>query len=247
MSTRTLLLVAFFALVVALLLVFVALPQRAWRAPAPPPAPVAVEEPAPSRAAAPHFGEVCARHQSRFCDGGDAWWLDSCGRREEMAERCDDTLCDNGRCLQPSPGPSCGNLSEGGRCDGEILKWCEHGHARAVDCAAQELHCARGRDGEPNCVKPNPCKRDGCAAAFAVVCDEGQARIADCGDGFTCELDERRHARCVRRVDGEWLKRPCLGCACPSPGPEDLLPPIPIVAFLVTDLNGYTTESEERV
>jgi hypothetical protein len=249
-SARALLLVAFLALLVALLLVFVGLPHRDWRTPAPPPATttLAAAEPAPSRPAVAHFGEVCARHQTRFCDGGDAWWLDGCGRREELAERCDDAYCEAGRCLQPSPGPSCGNLSEGGRCDGDILRWCERGRARAVDCAASELRCARARDGEPNCVKPAPCTRDACSGAYAGVCEGGQRHVSHCGPGFTCELDDNHRARCLRRVDADWLHRaPCQGCACPSPGPEDLLPPIPIVAFLVSDDLGFTAESEERV
>ena len=120
MSPRALLAVAVAALVVAMLLVFVGFRGVVLRprTPLPDAAPATPEVVTTSRPPEAHFGEVCARHQLRTCDGGDVFWVDSCGRREERAERCDNRYCESGRCVLPSPGPACANLSEGGRCDG---------------------------------------------------------------------------------------------------------------------------------
>jgi hypothetical protein len=238
-SVRGLLVVALAALALALLLLFLGVPR--FTATSPPSAVEVEVETASAPTPTPHFGEVCTPRLQRLCDGSIAWWIDSCGRRE-VAEICDGVACADGHCLAPSPGAGCAGLSEGGRCDGEVLRWCDSGRARSVDCSARGFHCGRW-NGEPNCLQAERCSEDRCRRRWADICEEGFRVSEPCGFGETCELDANRRARCVRRVTAAWLdEAPCHGCACPSPSPEDELPPIPLVAFLVSP-----TESEERV
>ena len=198
----------------------------------------------PSHAPAP-LGEVCTHHQLRVCEGGDAWWRDGCGRAEEPAQRCDDMLCEKGRCVPPESGPPCEKLSEGGRCDGDLLRYCDHGRARAVDCAALGRRCGRDvHNGEIHCLSSSCLPGDACYDQRLVeACEDEELQTLLCGPHERCELDAHHHPRCVRHL-GRPL--PCQGCACPSPSPMEPLPPIDVVAFLIADESGHAAESEER-
>lgn len=188
-------------------------------------------------------GSGCAPHAQRICDGGDAWWYDSCGRKEERAEICDDAVCHAGVCVAPQ-GPPCDKLAEGGRCDGDVLRYCELGHARSFDCKELGGKC-RDFDGEPNCIADRPCTGpDRCRGDVAVVCVDGQRDSVDCAPGARCELDDAGHPRCVKRAVLAPL--PCRGCACPPVTPAALARPVPLIAFVVSG-DGHTVESEERV
>jgi hypothetical protein len=199
---------------------------------------------------------TCAAGAARECDGGDVWSFDSCGRREARVAVCSDRICDRGRCVEPPPGPSCASLrvSETGRCEGEVLKYCQAGIARTVDCAARGQRCGRDELGEPNCVE-----RDARPAAPASPCGA-------CPAGFACVVDGAR-PRCERRMTLAAVRAdPCHGCECSrseARGPEVCdgidndwdgvidnnvdCPPLEAVAFLVADGDGRTVESEERV
>jgi Pregnancy-associated plasma protein-A len=242
-STRALVGVALAALALALLIVLLDVPHLSW-----PVSPSPSPSPSPSQwiAAAPPPSlpspvAGCVPHLARVCWGGDAWWQDGCGRREELAQRCDETACAGGECQPPPSGPPCEKLSEGGRCDGNVLRWCDRGIARAVDCAASGRRCGMPL-GEPRCYKPEPCAEDECYKRFAQVCVDGDSRYAWCAGG--CELDENHHARCVRRAN---VEDGCHGCNCPSPTPlPSPLPPLPVVVFLVAGADGNPADSEER-
>src|SRR4051812_4913188 len=50
--------------------------------------------------------ESCDPHTSRSCSGGDLWWFDGCGEREELAESCAGRGCQGASCLantRPDP------------------------------------------------------------------------------------------------------------------------------------------------
>jgi pregnancy-associated plasma protein-A len=188
-------------------------------------------------------GSDCTPHAHRVCDAGDAWWYDSCGHKQDRAEICDDAVCNAGVCVAPQGAP-CDKLAEGGRCDGDVLRYCELGHARSFDCKELGGKC-RDFDGEPNCIADRPCSGvDRCRGDVAVVCVDGQRDSVDCAPGARCELDDAGHPRCVKRAVLAHL--PCRGCACPPMTPAALARPVPIVAFIVSE-GGHPVESEERV
>ncbi len=192
-------------------------------------------------AAAPIAGAQCVRHARSECDGGDGWWFDSCGRREELREKCDDSLCSDGRCVKET-GPKCaGDLSEHGVCDGEVLRYCKHGIAREVDCAVLQKRCLPDDDGEPACIAKVPCTLGTrCAGVKYSFCDRGQQRIGFCPLGTLCTLDGDK-PRCVG-PSARICARPQLEAEPVSSEATDL----PVVAFLVADENVRTAESEER-
>jgi hypothetical protein len=201
-------------------------------------------------------GGSCVAGAALECDGGDVWSFDSCGRREARVAVCTDRLCDHGRCVEPPPGPLCATarVSEGGRCEGALLRYCEQGAARTVDCAARRQRCGVDALGEANCLPIDerpPAPASPCGA---------------CPRGFTCATDGAQ-PRCERRMTAADARaHRCLGCECPraeTRGPEicdgldndwdDVIdnnvscPPIEAIAFLVADGDGRTAESEERV
>jgi hypothetical protein len=231
MTPRAMIYIALVLAVLALILFFMDVPR--WLPPRVQPLPLdagnftVVTARPPPRIPAPG----CGHHAKRICEGGDVWWLDGCGALEELDENCDDTICVNGKCVQDS-GPPCENLSEGGRCDGNILRYCDHGRAREVDCGDKK--CGLDREGEPNCIKPATCP-DRCYGPIAEHCDESGHHLLVC-DG-KCELVDG-HARCLERTR-------CGGCSCPSPSPEPIAP-IDVVAYLAAGEDGRPVESEER-
>jgi hypothetical protein len=251
MSSRAMTLVAAAALGCALLLLYVGFAR--WQ-PGPPttttiaPTPTTKAVESPQELAQPFPGQVCVPHHGQICDGGDVWFTDSCGRKQERAERCEDTLCENGHCVPTAPGPPCQGLSENGRCKGNVLEFCEHGRARSVDCAATNRVCGLDPRRELNCVVPRP---DGwvdhCRGPRAAVWNGDGMTVLRCREGGQCQADDKSGVICRRVIPADKLARdPCRGCACPSPAPPEL-PPIEVVAFLVTDENGHAAESEDRV
>ena len=182
----------------------------------------------------------CASHAARICDGGDVWWADSCGLPEERVEACDETLCLGGKCLPAPRGPRCPpSLWEGSACDGETLRYCDQGTLVTVDCAAKGKHCGPDDVGEASCVEPRPCSgADVCADRSGVrVCDRGQARLVPCARGSRCMTVSGR-ARCVRELSD--------GCG-PTAETDDTELELPIIAFVVAENSGSTSESEERI
>jgi hypothetical protein len=205
-------------------------PMRAKRAPLPPVA-----------------GE-CPAHARKLCDGGDVWWFDGCGRRENLIETCGDRLCADARCSDPPPGPACGSeLTERGHCDGDLLRYCDGKIARAVDCAELGQRCGIDADGGANCVRVQSCKGQGelCVGRNVLRCEGGKVTGMRCAKDAACVL-AAGHARCERRLDAQTFARdPCRGCACPAEAPAKMV--VDVVAFLIADADGHPVESEDRV
>src|SRR6185295_17304362 len=105
----------------------------------------------------------CLAHARRECDAGDLYWFDSCGGREQVAERCGDRICDGDHCEPPLLGPRCNErrppVSEEGRCEGNLLVYCARGVVRTVDCQRKEQRCSRTPELGAACVplRPRPC------------------------------------------------------------------------------------------
>jgi len=204
-------------------------------------------------------GASCVAGAALECDGGDVWSFDSCGRREARVAVCNDRICERGRCVEPAPGPTCAGarVSESGRCEGALLRYCEQGVARTVDCAARRQRCGKDEFGEANCLPVDerpPAPASPCGA---------------CPRGFTCATDGTPNAqlRCERRMTAaEARAHRCFGCECPRAETrsaeicdgldndwDDVIdnnvscPPVEAAAFLVADGDGRTAESEERV
>jgi len=179
----------------------------------------------------------CRSHARKICDGGDTWWINGCGLNEERAEACDG-LCLDGKCLPPPIGPRCPpSLWEGGKCEGDILRYCTEGVLMTVDCAQKNLRCAPDDTGEAACLDPRPCNAGEvtCASSTSLeICDHGQARTIPCARGARCFRSGSR-GRCVREVS--------YGCGTTPEDDTDL--ELPVVAFIVAD--DAPAESEERI
>ncbi len=179
------------------------------------------------------------------------------------------------RARRPTPhAPACAALkppvSEDGRCDGELLRYCYDGVPQAVDCAALGQHCAVDDSGGANCVRTQ--RRCTVSAAGECVgknvlahCDGELLRLTRCDPG-RCELGADKRAHCVhKRVVPVRLVGACRGCDCPE-GPEGdevcdgydnnrdgtvdegvTCLTIDVVAFVLDDENGRPVEANDRV
>lgn len=109
---------------------------------------------------------------------------------------------ESGTAPPPPPLGSCGDLTEGGRCNGTVLEWCKNGAPASVDCATTANgYTACGLDPDPakghNCVVPSPClgfsEAGTCTGSVLEWCKDGAYARVDCAtkaDGRTaCGAD----------------------------------------------------------
>ncbi len=97
-------------------------------------------------------GEECFSHDSRGCSGGDAYWYNSCGVREERYDDCSSSeTCEAGRCIEDC-------LSHASReCSNGNVYWydsCGVREERYDDCSSIET-CEDGQ-----CVAADPGRPD---------------------------------------------------------------------------------------
>ncbi len=90
------------------------------------------------------------------------------------------------RCVTPDQDP-CGGLDYDGRCDGQVLSWCDRGVVQTRDCGACLEACVPGRDGGRYCV-PSDCGDltflGRCDGDTAVWCNrDGQRETRACRNG----------------------------------------------------------------
>jgi hypothetical protein len=215
---------------------------------------------------------ACASLSSRACLGGDAWWLDSCGRRDRIADACHGRGCANGRCLDAPP-HGCASLlppvSEDGRCEGDLLRYCLDGSPQTVDCASLGQRCAVDETGGANCTSKRRCSAAPTGECWGkqllARCEGEHLRVTRCDHG-ACEVGADKRARCVRsRVIPAAKVGRCRGCDCPE-GPEGdevcdgydnnrdgtvdegvTCPTIDVIAFVLLDDDGRPLETDARV
>jgi hypothetical protein len=119
------------------------------------------------------------------CDGG----LDGGERANDDAE----APAPGGGVSPPPPANACGDVTEGGRCDGDTVSRCVSGRIVRTDCASLGRLCGADESGAL-CVRPDdsavppppadPCAgmppEGRCEGAVAEWCDGGQLRRHDC-------------------------------------------------------------------
>jgi hypothetical protein len=128
----------------------------------------------------------CVRHASRACHEGAAWWFDSCGTPEDLAEDCAGRSCRDGACApDDSAANRCGTLSAFGSCDGDVAKACLSNTIVSVDCAQKGQRCVMTGEGAACLPRDEKfgCKNDdiaGCRAERLRQCVDGRWREIDC-------------------------------------------------------------------
>lgn len=120
----------------------------------------------------------CSLEQSlaQFCDGGFVV-RDVCAR---------DEICAQGRCIPQADNP-CGAATRFGRCDDEVLTWCDDDVVRVRNCAACSERCLLGEGVAGYGCVPSNCgalDREGvCQGTLARWCDaQGQLEERECGE-----------------------------------------------------------------
>jgi hypothetical protein len=188
--------------------------------------------PAAPRPAAPHEpAQSCEPHASRSCSGGDVFWFDSCGVREERAEACGDRGCQGASCLASSrPDPRCVEVSAYGVCEGDRAVACLNNQVFSVDCAARGFRCVTTREGA-RCLPRDP--RHGCDDGALASCSGD--RLHECVDGYWNEIDcSARHATCIS--DGR-------GARCS----ESTAPAVPVVPSELELCNGVDDDHDGQI
>ncbi len=180
----------------------------------------------------------CVPHDSKYCDEGVTYWMNSCGDLEELIEKCqcgclpDHSGCDpDCSCTPDCLGKECGDDGCGGTCPpgcpaGEHcnLGICECDFVTCGSlCCAQGQECYQGACCTPNCTG-RECGDNGCGGSCGdcganEFCDaDGQCqsmpadcRQEPCPKGYYCDLNT-----------GE-CKPGCISDSdCPQPGSCDL-------------------------
>lgn len=214
-----------------------------------------VHEPAPG----------CTAKASRTCKAGDAWWVDSCGEVNELADECGAARCIDGAC-EPEVPNDCGDVTPLGTCRRDVASVCQQGKLFEVDCRASGERCVMTSDG-PACHAKSA---DACREGDASTCDgrvlrrcyEGEWERIDCEAlAGTCIPGTRgAPARCAFALPV--LDADCGPCGCPPDaepevcnGVDDdrnglvddgaVCAPVPIVAFVVT--GGDASHSDEDI
>ncbi|MBM4398342.1 MAG: thrombospondin type 3 repeat-containing protein, partial [Deltaproteobacteria bacterium] len=96
------------------------------------------------------------RHDTKKCSGGDVYWYDACGDKNDKAQECDDSNectddCKDGACSHTPRSGSCDDgdgCTVGDRCEGGK---CRKGQSR--DCSGVEDRCHLGECRNGDCVK----------------------------------------------------------------------------------------------
>jgi hypothetical protein len=207
------------------------------------------------------------------CDGGDLYWLDGCGEREDVAERCGALGCRRERCVQPPVGPRCEDLSENGRCEGNVLRYCRLGVATTVDCAATGMHCGVDLDGGAMCLRGvrSPCAElpagGACRGNNVARCIGDRVVEQACGPLGACVVKGGAHCLtehrvftigpiaadvnvCRRGPDAPIGAEVCDGFDNDRNGLVDdgvSCPTIPLVFYVLSDENGRPIDTRERL
>lgn len=120
---------------------------------------------------------TCQSHDSRKCYGNDVYWFDSCGKVEEIYERCEgNEKCENGRCVKLCDEGYIGST----KCDGlNVVQ-----QYQKKDCSTEwkiiescDKKCENGICISPECPTcPNPTEwspcQDGKMERTIYYCDE---------------------------------------------------------------------------
>jgi hypothetical protein len=189
---------------------------------APPPkaTPAAEQKWSPRRVHEPAPG--CRPQASRICNAGDAWWVDSCGEVNAIAQECGAARCIDGEC-EPETDGGCGDVTPLGVCRRDVAQVCQHGKLFEVDCAASGERCVMTTDG-PACRErsADACRDDAPAVCDGRVlrrCTEGEWERIDCDAlaGVCVPGSRSTAAHCAFALP--ILDASCGPCGCP-PEPE---------------------------
>ncbi len=167
-----------------------------------------VVPPGPQQCSDTTFIGTCSKNADRatWCDGQDELQVDHCA----AGTRCSWSNSDEGfRCVTPAQ-DACAGLDHAGKCDDNVLTWCDIGGPQKRDCGACEETCVPDNNYSNHCV-PSTCGDLG----FVAQCDgdtvrrcgtDGQLQEVDCGSyGDTCDY--------VNHIIGSW----CVAEKKPSP------------------------------
>lgn len=133
---------------------------------------------------------ICSGTTLTWCEGG-ALKSVNCSSTGKVCGWQDNTVGNN--CLAPPPDP-CQTLGYTGSCTGTVLKWCEAGTIKTVDCANQGKVCGwQDSTVGNNCLAPppDPCQTLGyagtCTGTTLQWCETGAIKTLDCATlGKTC-------------------------------------------------------------
>ncbi len=116
----------------------------------------------------------------------------------------------------------CGDLTEKGTCDGEVVRYCDDGVPRSIDCAAYEKHCGVDeKSGYATCLPitpPETCEpgvtKSSCTeeGLYAYCGDDGAMVYYSCEEeGLECAHDETLGwTGCRGCADVDWWEEPCM-------------------------------------
>ncbi|MGM0575396.1 MAG: hypothetical protein ACQEXJ_06670 [Myxococcota bacterium] len=156
------------------------------------------------------------------CDGNERL---RCRAGSLHTRDCNDTADDFGadstcawvpeRCRYECVG--CGDLPEGGRCDGDRYEYCRDGSPSYIDCGAHGSHCGTDPDtGETGCLNDSgtsscdPGTPDRCEDGLLWWCDGGQLRWYNCRYfGLRCVVDEATGRAGCQGCDVPWWDDRC--------------------------------------
>ena len=100
-----------------------------------------------------------------------------------------------------------------GRCDGEVLYWCQDNSVKVFDCESADLVCGADPSGF-NCIEPeevDPCGGETyegrCEGNVVVWCDNEEVHTQTCGSNEACTYDTSASYYACREVEED----PCQG------------------------------------
>ncbi len=142
---------------------------------------------------AEELNTACARQAGTSCYGGDVYWMDSCGNRENVYSSNKDVSWNNGRVAESIEvcGKNDGTDMTCGNCDYLLGSRCAEFDGVLGGPAGGDHYCQRtecvDRDGEKRingeswCVYDNNLNSVG-SRYFKEVCVDGEVRVEPCAD-----------------------------------------------------------------
>jgi hypothetical protein len=161
-----------------------------------------------------------------ICDGNTVVWCHAGGLLQvpcdEQGGTGIDTVCawNSEDCVANCYG--CGTLTEKGSCDGDLVRYCDNGIPRSIDCAVQEKDCGVDtQSGSAACVPvtpPESCEPGVSSAScteeglYSHCLDDGTMSYYDCEkDGLKCAVNEELGwVGCSGCDDVSWWDEPCM-------------------------------------
>lgn len=133
-------------------------------------------------------GSGCTTHDSKKCYGGDVWWYDSCGVREDKYDDCkSDEKCENAKCVEDC------DSHDSKKCYNDDVYWydsCGDREEKYADC---DYGCTSGKCNPAPSLDCSDGTSDGdCSLNQPKYCNKGtlinQCDLCGCPQGQFCDM-----------------------------------------------------------